>query len=52
MSALEQSEQFFRAALWETYCEDVLVETADELIGATEDPHLLPVAIRRAVAKT
>jgi hypothetical protein len=39
------------AALWETYCEDVLLETANELIGATDDPHSLPVAIRRAVAK-
>lgn len=39
------------AALWESYCEDVLAETLDELIGATADPHSLPVAIRRAVAK-
>lgn len=39
------------AALWETYCEDVLLETAEELIRATEDPQFLPLAIRRAVAR-
>lgn len=39
------------AALWETYCEDVLLETTDELLAAVDDPHSLPVAVRRAVAK-
>lgn len=39
------------AALWETYCEDVLLETADELIAASHDPNSLPMAVRRAVAK-
>lgn len=39
------------AALWETYCEDVVLETMDELLVGTSDPKTLPVAIRRAIAK-
>lgn len=39
------------AALWETYCEDVLLETTEELLAGTDDPDVLPVAIRRAVAR-
>ena len=39
------------AALWETYCEDVLAETAALLIAGISDPKQLPVAIQRAVAK-
>lgn len=39
------------AALWETYCEDVLLETTEELLAGTDDPESLPVAIRRAVAR-
>jgi len=39
------------AALWETYCEDVVLETMDELLAGTSSADALPVAIRRAIAK-
>jgi len=39
------------AALWETYCEDVLLETTDELLAGIGEPEVLPVNIRRAVAR-
>ena len=39
------------AALWETYCEDVLVETMTNLLAAARDPSVLPVAVRRAIAR-
>jgi hypothetical protein len=39
------------AALWETYCEDVLLETMTELITSIDDAESLPIAIRRAIAR-
>jgi len=39
------------AALWETYCEDVLLEATAELVATVRDADLLPIAIRRAIAR-
>lgn len=39
------------AALWETYCEDVLLETTTELVAGVREPESLPAAVRRAIAR-
>jgi hypothetical protein len=39
------------AALWETYCEDVLLEAMAELVAGIRDADSLPIAIRRAIAR-
>lgn len=39
------------AALWETYCEDVLLETTTELVAGIAEAGSLPAAVRRAIAR-
>ena len=39
------------AALWETYCEDVVLEATIEMVTGVEDPDALPAATRRAMAR-
>ena len=39
------------AALWETYCEDVLLETTTELVTGISEAESLPAAVRRAIAR-
>ena len=39
------------AALWETYCEDVVLEATIEMVTGVEDPDALPAATRSAMAR-
>lgn len=39
------------ASLWETYCEDVLLETTAEMVAGIKHPDSLPVTVRRAIAR-